>query len=304
MKFKRLAAVDETRVNEAGRRALAEMAETARFYPGAPEDETELLKRMAGADGVLVSWKTPIPGSVIAKCPELRYIGMCAATFTARTAPMWISAPAGSGGSPSPASLTTATTEWWSSSSPSWCVCCMDLANINGGGAHRAVRPQGGHRGPWHRGPHAGPALRFFKAEVYYYSRTRKPDAEAEGIAYLPLAELLKTCDCVSTHLPKNTFLLGEREFDAFGDGKILINTAIGPSFDAAALERWLRRGNNYYICDRVAAMNWELPDAPGVLMANKGSGGSAEEVQRLSKKVVENALAFLAGPSAGQSRL
>lgn len=304
MKFKRLAAVDETRVNEAGRRALAEMAETARFYPGAPEDETELLKRMAGADGVLVSWKTPIPGSVIAKCPELRYIGMCCSLYGEDSANVDIRACRERG------IAVTGIFDYGDDGVVEFIIAEL-VRLLHGFGEHQwrgephelsALRV--GIVGLGTVGRMLARALRFFKAEVYYYSRTRKPDAEAEGIAYLPLAELLKTCDCVSTHLPKNTFLLGEREFDAFGDGKILINTAIGPSFDAAALERWLRRGNNYYICDRVAAMNWELPDAPGVLMANKGSGGSAEEVRRLSKKVVENALAFLAGPSAGQSRL
>ena len=38
-------------------------------------------------------------------------------------------------------------------------------------------------------------ALRFLGAEVYYFSRTRKPDAEAAGIAYLPLRELLPEVD-------------------------------------------------------------------------------------------------------------
>ena len=61
-------------------------------------------------------------------------------------------------------------------------------------------------------------ALRFLGAEVYYFSRTRKPDAEAAGIAYLPLRELLPEVDILCTCLPRNTILLGADEFRLFGN--------------------------------------------------------------------------------------
>ena len=44
-------------------------------------------------------------------------------------------------------------------------------------------------------------AMRFFGAEVLYYSRTHKPEAEAKGIAYRPLADLLKEAEIVCTCL-------------------------------------------------------------------------------------------------------
>ena len=47
-------------------------------------------------------------------------------------------------------------------------------------------------------------AMRFFGAEVLYYSRTRKAEAEAKGIAYRPLADLLKEAEIVCTCLPRN----------------------------------------------------------------------------------------------------
>ena len=83
-------------------------------------------------------------------------------------------------------------------------------------------------------------ALRFLGAEVHYFSRTRKPDAEAAGIAYLPLRELLREVDILCTCLPRNTILLGAGEFRLFGNQKILINTSVGPTFRVPDLQRCL----------------------------------------------------------------
>ena len=52
-------------------------------------------------------------------------------------------------------------------------------------------------------------ALQFMGADIAYYSRTRKPDAEAVGMAYKPLAQLLTESEVVFTCLNKNVLLLG-----------------------------------------------------------------------------------------------
>ena len=112
-------------------------------------------------------------------------------------------------------------------------------------------------------------ALQFFGAEVYYYSRTRKPEQEEKGFVYLLLPELLEKCEIISTHLNKNTILLHEKEFEQMGNGKILLNTAIGPSFDVPALKKWLEASQqNYYICDEtgMTGCHEELANLPHVL--------------------------------------
>ncbi|NTW38127.1 MAG: dihydrofolate reductase, partial [Syntrophobacteraceae bacterium] len=49
--------------------------------------------------------------------------------------------------------------------------------------------------------------------KVFYFNRSRKYLLEEEGFGFLPLNELLASCDVISTHLPKNSNVLGEMEF-------------------------------------------------------------------------------------------
>ena len=116
-------------------------------------------------------------------------------------------------------------------------------------------------------------ALKFMGAEVSYYSRTRKPEREADGFAYRPLKELLEYNDVVFTCLNKNVILLGQEEFEALGNGKILFNTSIGPSHEIPALNNWLDQGGNYFVCDTAGALGdptGELLSHPGVICANR----------------------------------
>lgn len=138
-------------------------------------------------------------------------------------------------------------------------------------------------------------ALQAFGADIYYYSRTRKPNAEAEDMKYLPLHDLLKTVSILSTNLNKNTVLLYEDEFKAFGHGKILINTTLGPTFSVEALKNWLNNGDNYYLSDGAGIMNCgELRELKNVIVVDKVSGSSYQCTERLSKKVLDNIKNYL----------
>lgn len=53
------------------------------FYEDQPHSENEIISRMEGADGMLVSWKTPITADIIKALPDLKYIGMCCSLFDA-----------------------------------------------------------------------------------------------------------------------------------------------------------------------------------------------------------------------------
>ena len=81
------------------------------------------------------------------------------------------------------------------------------------------------------------------------------------------------------------------------GNGKILLNTAIGPSFDVPALKKWLEASQqNYYICDEtgMTGCHEELADLPHVLYTPRYSGSGIQCTQRLSQKVTENVENFL----------
>lgn len=135
-------------------------------------------------------------------------------------------------------------------------------------------------------------ALQFMGADIAYYSRTRKPDAEAVGMAYKPLAQLLTESKVVFTCLNKNVLLLGKDEFAQLGAGKVLFNTSIGPGFDSAALEQWLALPGTHFFCDTRAAAG---PVGEGffarenVHCANVSAGRTKQAFVLLSQKVLAN---------------
>ena len=49
--------------------------------------------------------------------------------------------------------------------------------------------------------------------KVYYFNRSRKLELEDKGFGFLPLNELLATCDVISTHLPKKSVVIREQNF-------------------------------------------------------------------------------------------
>jgi len=135
-----------------------------------------------------------------------------------------------------------------------------------------------------------------FGMKVFYYNRNRKTEAEQKGITYLPLHELLAICDVVTTHLPKNTILLGESEFSIKKKNSILINTSLGLTFDKVAFSQWLLTDESSYAifdADGMAPYADELSKKNRVISSDKFAGFTAEAKIRLSEKVLENLLAY-----------
>ena len=135
-------------------------------------------------------------------------------------------------------------------------------------------------------------ALAFMGAEISYYSRSRKPEAEQAGMTYKPLDQLLAESEVVFTCLNKNVLLLGAHEFEKLGAGKALFNTSIGPGFDSKALENWLNLPGTHFFCDTFAAAGpveegffaRENVHCPGV-----SAGRTKQAFVLLSQKVLAN---------------
>ena len=86
--------------------------------------------------------------------------------------------------------------------------------------------------------------------------------------------------------------LLKEREFGIIGNGKILINTSIGPTFDVEAMKRWLvNNPNSSYFCDGtgMGTLRDELAPYRNVFYTPAVAGMSVQSTGRLSKKVLDN---------------
>jgi hypothetical protein len=137
-----------------------------------------------------------------------------------------------------------------------------------------------------------------FGMNVFYFNRSRKPELEAEGFGFLPLNELLSTCDVISTHLPKNSNVISEAEFLNKKTNSILVNTSIGLTFDKEAFLSWISGDpTSFAIFDGpgVGEHSEELSKFPNIIISDRSSGFTLEAQSRLSEKVLANIQSFLA---------
>jgi D-3-phosphoglycerate dehydrogenase len=88
--------------------------------------------------------------------------------------------------------------------------------------------------------------LQAFGCEVVAWSRTEYDEVKAQGIAYLPLEELMKTSDIISLHVPltaETHHLISRELLEMCKPTAILVNTARGNVVDIDALADLLCQG-------------------------------------------------------------
>jgi phosphoglycerate dehydrogenase-like enzyme len=109
--------------------------------------------------------------------------------------------------------------------------------------------------------------LRPFGCAISYWNRTPRPDRAAElGVDYLPLRELLSTCDVVSLHVAATAdtrHLINADTLALMKPGAVLVNTARGALVDEAALAAALEGGRLGGAGLDVQAQEPVPPDSP-----------------------------------------
>ena len=86
MMFKKLVAVEPVNLTRKAQKELEQYAEKVLFYEDIPKNEEEIIKRIGDADGVLVSYTSPIGRNVLESCPNVRYVGMCCSLYSEESA--------------------------------------------------------------------------------------------------------------------------------------------------------------------------------------------------------------------------
>ncbi|MGI5958050.1 MAG: NAD(P)-dependent oxidoreductase [Massiliimalia sp.] len=295
MKFCKLAVIEPINVTEEAKQELYQYAQEVIFYPDLPQDDQEKIKRIGDADGVLVSFTTTIPKNVLEACPHVKYVGMCCSLYSPESANVDIRAAEALG------ITVTGVRDYGDDGVAEYAV--SELARLLHGFGEHQWRPEQmefhnldiGFVGMGASGKLVSAALQYFGANIFYYSRTEKIPLREKGYTYLPLDELLQKVPVLITCLNKNVVLLGEREFQLFGNGKILMNTSISPSFDLKAVETWVQNKDNYLMCDSEFALgSGSLLHYPNVFCAHKTSGSTIQSKVRLGKKVIDNIEVFL----------
>ena len=290
--FKKIVAIEPVNLTADAEKELRLYAEEVCMYHDIPGDDQEIIRRIGDGDGVLVSYTSKISAHVIESCPSIRYIGMCCSLYSEESANVDIACARSRG-------ITVLGIRDYGDRGVVEFVLC-ELVRI----LHGYDRPMWkempveitglkvGMVGMGVSGGMIAEAMKFMGAEVSYYSRSRKPAYDAEGMVYRPLTELLEQSEVVFACLNKNVILMHEEEFKALGNGKILFNTSIGPAFEAEDLKNWLDGGDNYFACDTAGAIGdptGALLNHPRIFCVNYSAGRTKQAFGLLSEKVLDN---------------
>ena len=290
--FKKLVAIEPVSLVEEAEKELHQYAEEVVMYDGVPVDDDEIIRRIGDADGVLLSYTSKINSYVFEHCPAVRYVGMCCSLYSKESANVDIAWAEEHG-------VTVKGIRDYGDRGVVEYVICELVRFLHGYDRpmwkEMPVEITGlkvGMVGMGVSGGMIAEAMKFMGAEVSYYSRSRKPAYDAEGMVYRPLTELLEQSEVVFACLNKNVIRMHEEEFKALGNGKILFNTSIGPAFEAEDLKNWLDGGDNYFACDTAGAIGdptGALLNHPRVFCVNYSAGRTKQAFGLLSEKVLDN---------------
>jgi phosphoglycerate dehydrogenase-like enzyme len=269
---------------------LKPLAHTIRTYDAPIKSADELIERIGNADAVLPMGGTRLDSAVIGAATELRYIGLGATLFSGPHSNIDLAAAERRGipvaGVRDYGDIGVG--EWVASEAIRYMK--REETNIELAGTSFGVIGAGAAGGLTAR------TLMALGARVSYFSRSRKPHLEAEGIGYRPLHDLLAECSIVSIHLPRNTSLLGADEFRSLGSRKLLFNTSVGLPVEPASLRAWLADPANWFAADS-DGIGEMLPDAsthPRIVYLPRSSGYTAEAGERMYAQVERQIMEFL----------
>lgn len=287
--FRKITVIEPVGLTENGISELQTCGEQVIFFDDIPQGEDEIIRRIGDSDAVLLSYTTRLEQSVLSQCHQLRYVGMCCSLYSKESANVDIDWAEKHGiavrgirdyGDRGVVEfvLSELIRHLHGFDRPLWQEQPTELTRLPVGIVGLGVS-----------GTMLAQALQFMGADVCYFSRTRKPQQEQAEIQYLPLEDLLQRSQVVLTCLNKNVLLLGPKEFEQLGTGKILVNTSIGPAFHPEDLRFWLNKGNNRFICDSRGALGDDgLLDHPDVYCADCSAGRTKQASELLSRKVLD----------------
>jgi lactate dehydrogenase-like 2-hydroxyacid dehydrogenase len=271
--------------------------EPIKLYHDFPKTEEEIKKRIGDSDCILVSWQTIVSADIINASKSLKFIGMCCSLYDEQSANVDIVAARKLG-------IDVKGVKDYGDDGTIEFIFAELICLFKGLGKQKWRIEQVelknksiGIIGLGTVGLMVAKTAAHFGMQVYYFSRTRKQHLENEGLTYLPLEELLKTCDVVTTHLPKHTVVISAPEFKLKKRNSVLVSTSIGLNCDKDALINWLTEDKtSYAIFDSVGVGIYgdELRKFDNVILSDQSAGFTNEAKERLSEKVLNNLTQFL----------
>lgn len=290
--FNKLVMIEPINIFDIHKNELKNYANEVIEYSDMPKDDDEIIKRISDADAVLLSYTSKINSYVLERVKNVKYIGMCCSLYSKESANVDILKANELG------ITVTGVRDYGDNGVAEYVI--HELVEFLGGYkgnywdniAHEITGLKCGVVGLGTSGSLIAKTLKFFGADVSYYSRTRKLDFETQyDINYKELNDLLVNSQAIFLALNKNVLLLQKEHFDLMKGKRILFNTSIGPGFNPEALKEWLQDENHFFFGDTLLTSGdnsiWDLPNT---FTINRSSGGKTYQAfLRLGEKVLNN---------------
>ncbi len=293
-KFNKIVAIEPVSLIPEYEEKLKTLADEVVMYGDIPTDDDVIANRIGDADCVLLSYTSRLTADAMAKCPNIKYVGMCCSLYSPESANVDIRYAEAHG------IKVTGIRDYGDEGvveyvvselvrclhgfgQPSWETMPREITGLKVGVV-----------GLGKSGGMIADAMKFFGADIAYFARSEKQAATEKGYRFMPLQDLMEWSDVVFCCLNKNTVLLHEEEFRRLGNHKILFNTGLSPAWDEVPFLKWLEEDNLCY-CDTLGALGGEqLLAHPHVRCVNVSTGRTSQAFVRLSQKVLANVEEYL----------
>ena len=241
------------------------------------------------SDCVLLSWRTPITKEVIEKCPDLKFICLCATNSNLIDLETC-----------SKSNIAFSNIKDYGDEGVVEWIFLQLLSLVKGFGEYQwknQVSELSGKTlgiiGLGTIGKMIADVAWGFGMNIIYYSRTRNVEYEERGALYANKKELLQKSDFISLQTPKNIRILDGEDFDLMHE-KVLINNTLGKAFNDEDFLGWIKKPNNYLIIDMATDFKDDFRNLDRVILSDFVSGLTSESAHRLSKKALDNIITFL----------
>lgn len=290
MKFNKLVVIEPVSLIPSAEKRLNEYANEVVLYNDIPQTDEEIVCRISDADAVLLSYTSTLTKDIISQCPNIKYIGMCCSLYSPESANVDINY------SNSKGIVVTGIRDYGDEGVVEYVVselvrCMHGFGQDPWQGQPREITGlKVGIVGLGKSGGMIADAMKFFGADISYFSRTPKSHAAEKGYVFMPLGNLLEWSDVVFCCLNKNTVLLHDDEFRRLGNKKILFNTGLSPAWDETPFVEWINNPNNLCYCDTIGALGGtHLLKYTNVRCMQVSTGHTIQAFDRLSEKVLAN---------------
>ncbi len=293
MKFDKLVAIEPLSLIPSAEKALYDYATQVVLYGDIPVDDDEIVRRVADADAVLLSYTSQLTQNALSQCPNVKYVGMCCSLYSPESANVDIRYA-------NAHDITvTGIRDYGDEGVVEYVV--SELVRLLHGFEQESweAMPREitglkvGVVGLGKSGGMIADAMSFFGADIAYFARSEKAEAKAKGYRFLSLDQLLAQSEVVFCCLNRNTVLLHAEQFATLGNRKILFNTGLSPAWDEEAFASWIE-GPNLCYCDTMGALGGQrFLQHPHVRCMNVSTGRTRQAFDRLSEKVLANIAAF-----------